>query len=297
MVDEIKITSLSGRGSIFFKNREYSGYWLDRQNTTWGQAEGQHQTYSYLNQVGESIVSTTVGTRPLSIVGWVTDGGGDIQERCDRLNAFISPVEDYTLEVKGKKINFRPDCSIIYSREYMSNNEKARKFLIQGTCPYPLFTDLEDTEIPFGGTKKLFRFPTDFGRVAPIVFSVAGDVSGITVENKGGFSTGFIVNIRFSGEIKNPKIVNANTSRMIGVNYTFEDGDRLEISTMPGNKHIFMWNSDGEKSDLIKYRDYKTSFDTQLQPGENLISIETDSGNRADMDVILLYTPLYLEVE
>ena len=45
MVEEIKIVSLSGRGSIFMKSREYFGYWLDRQNTTWGQVEGQHQTY------------------------------------------------------------------------------------------------------------------------------------------------------------------------------------------------------------------------------------------------------------
>ena len=41
MVEEIKIVSLSGRGSIFMKSREYFGYWLDRQNTTWGQVEGQ----------------------------------------------------------------------------------------------------------------------------------------------------------------------------------------------------------------------------------------------------------------
>lgn len=298
MVEEIKITSLSGRGTIFMKSREYFGYWLDRQNTTWGQVEGQHQTYAYLNQVGESIVSTTVGTRSLSITGWVVDGGGLIQERCDALNAFISPVEDYTLEFKGKKINFRPDCSIIYSREYMKNNEKVRRFLIQGTCPYPLFTDLEDAAVPFDKTGKMFHFPTDWGQTDPIVFAVVGKAYNVTVNNRGGFPTGFIVRIRFSGEAQNPKIWNMTTGKFIGVSRSFARGEQLELCTISGNKHMTLWDADGKKTDLIKSRDYRSSFDTQLQPGENLMAIDCeDPDQRSSMDVTLYYTPLYLEVE
>ena len=95
MIDEIKITSLSGRGSVYMKQGEYWNYWLGP--VDWGRVEGQHQTYSYYRQVGKHIVDTTIGTRPLSITGWVVDRDGQLQERCDFLNAFISPVEDYTL--------------------------------------------------------------------------------------------------------------------------------------------------------------------------------------------------------
>lgn len=296
MIEEIKITSLSGRGTIFMKDREYFGYWLGP--VDWGQAQGQHQTYSYLNQVGESIVSTTVGTRPLSITGWVVDGGGKIQERCDALNAFISPVEDYTLEFKGKKINFRPDCSIIYSREYMKNNEKVRRFLIQGTCPFPLFSDQEDTEVPFDKTGKMFRFPTDWGQTNPIVFAVIGKAYNVTVNNRGGFSSGFIARLKFSGEVQNPRILNMTTGKFVGVTRTFAKGEQLEISTMPGSKHITLWDTNGAKVDLIKSRDYKSSFDTQLQPGANLMAVDCKIlDQRANMDVALYYTPLYLEVE
>lgn len=296
MIDEIKITSLSGRGAIFMKSREYFGYWLGP--VDWGQVQGNHQTYAYVNQVGESIVSTTVGARPLSITGWVVDGGGRIQDRCDALNAFISPVEDYALEYKGKKIQFRPDISVAYSREYMKNNEKVRRFLIQGTCPYPLFTDLEDTAVPFDQTGKMFRFPTDWGQTKPIVFAVTGKAHQITVTNRGGFSAGFIVRIRFSGEVQDPKIWNMTTGKFIGVNRAFARGEQLELSTVPNNKHITLWGVDGAKTDLIKYRDYRSSFDTQLQPGANLIAVDcADLDQRASMDVTLYYTPLYLEVE
>lgn len=295
MIKEIKITSLSGRGELFMKSREYFGYWLGP--VDWGQVQGQHQTYQFYNQVGESIVSTTVGTRPLSITGWVVDGDEQIQDRCNYLNSFISPVEDYELEFKGKKIRFRPDTSVVYSREYMKNNEKVRRFLIQGTCPYPLFTDSEDTEVPFDQTGKMFRFPTDWGQAKPLVFSVIGKSYQITVTNRGGFSTGFIVRIRFSGAVQNPKIWNMDTEQFIGVNRTFIRGEQLELCTIPGNKHITLWAADGQQVDLMKNRDYRTSW-IQLLPGTNLIAVDCeDLDQRASMDVTLFYTPLYMEVE
>lgn len=295
MIKEIKITSLSGRGILFLKSKEYFGYWLGP--VDWGQVSGQHQTYNYLNQIGESIVSTTVGTRPLSITGWVVDGNGQIQERCDYLNSFISPVEDYELEYKGKKIQFRPDISVAYSPEYSKNNEKVRRFLIQGTCPYPLFTDSEETEASFDATTKMFHFPTDWGQSDPLVFAVTGKAYNVTVNNQGGFSTGFIVKIWFSGEVRNPKIWNMTTGKYIGVNRAFNRGEQLEFSTVPGSKHITLWSENGAKNDLIKYRDYQTSW-IQLQPGENLIAVACDDlDQRNSMEVTLYYTAQYLEVE
>lgn len=296
MINEIKITSLSGRGTLFLKSREYWGYWLGP--VDWGQVQGQHQTYNYYNQVGKSIVDTTVGTRPLSITGWIVDGEGQIQDRCDFLNAFISPMEDYELEYKNKKICFRPDISVAYSREYIKNNEKVRRFLIQGTCPFPLFSDKEDTAVPFQQTGNMFRFPTNFGQLEPLVFAVSGQAYSIHVFNKGGFSTGFIARIRFSGDVENPKIRNMTTGKLVGVSRTFSRGETLEISTIPGSKYMTLWSEDGQKINLIKYRDVQTSFDTQLQPGDNLIALDcADLDQRPAMDVTLYYTPLYLEVE
>lgn len=296
MIEEIKITSLSGRGTLFLKRREYFGYWLGP--VDWGQVQGQHQTYSYYRQVGKQIVDTTIGTRALSITGWVVDGGGNIQDRCDFLNTFISPVEDYSLEYKNRRIQFRPDISVAYSPEYMKNNEKVRRFLIQGTCPFPLFTDRNDTEVPFDQIRKLFRFPTNFGRTEPLVFAVVGKAYSVRVNNRGGFASGFVVRVRFSGEVSAPKVLNMDTGKFIGVNRTFTRGEQLEISTVPGSKHILLWTADGEKVDLIKYRDFRSSFDTQLLPGENRIAVDcADLDQRASMDVTLYYTPLYLEVE
>lgn len=297
MIDEIQITSLSGRGTLFLKKQDYYSYWLGP--VDWGQAQGDHNTYRYRNQVGSSIVSTSMQERSLSITGWVVDPTGDtLQDRCNFLDSFISPVEDYVLQYKGKKIQFRPDISVAYSPEYKKNNEKVRRFLIQGTCPFPLFSDETDTEVPFESTEKLFHFPTNFGRKTPFVFGVSGTAYRMKILNRGGFSTGFITRIKFTGEVQNPKIWNITTGKFVGVDKTFQRGEQLEICTVAGSKHITMWAENGTKTDIIKNRNYLSSFGTQLQPGENIIATEcANEEQRANMEVTIYYTPLYLEVE
>lgn len=297
MIDEIKITSLAGRGSLYMRKRDYWSYWLGP--VDWGQVQGQHQTYRYYNQVGSSIVSTTLDSRPLSITGWVVDTeGGTLQDRCDFLNAFISPVEDYYLEYKNRKIQFRPDCSVIYSPEYKKNNEKVRRFLIQATCPYPLFSALEDSAATFDSIIKLFRFPTDFGRQNPLVFAVTGRSYRTEIRNTGGFSTGMIIRTKFSGTVANPRFKNLTTDKMIGVRRTFQRGEQLEISTVPGNSRMTLWTEAGEQENLIKYRDFRSSFDMTLQPGENQIAVDCDDlEQRPSMEVTVYFTPLFLEVE
>lgn len=296
MIEEIIITSLTGRGSLALKTRDAQGYWLGP--VDWGQAQGQHQTYSYYNQVGTSIVSTSVLSRTLSITGWVVEGvTHSLQSRCDMLNGFFSPVEDYALEYKNRKIQFRPDRSVIYGREFAKNNRLIRKFMIQATCPYPLFTDLEDTTVPFDFSGKRFRFPADFGQTTPLVFAATEKAYSVEVNNTGGFPTGVQVEISFSGEVKNPRVKNLTTGKFIGVTRAFQKGERLTLSTVPGKKRITLRTAEGVEENLIRARDYRTSW-IQLEPGSNLLALDCDDlDQRGSMAVTLYFTPLYLEVE
>lgn len=298
MIREIKITSLTGRGSVVIKSRAYKEYWLGP--VDWGQVHGDHQTYEYYNQVGEKIVGTRVGGRSLSIIGWVVDGGtGDLRNRCDFLNSFISPVEDYTLEYEGKKIQFRPDDSIGYSSEYKKNNELVRQFIITATMPYPLFSDAQDTASAFDSSGKMFRFPQNFGRLAPVVFGSQNKTYSVEVNNAGGFQTGMLIKLRFSGEVKNPRIKNLTTEGMIGVKRTFTRGESLEIDTIPGKKRMTLYTDSGTGQNILKYRDVNTTWQKMLlAPGRNLLALDCDDlDQRAAMSVTVFYTPLYLEVQ
>lgn len=296
MIDEITITSLSGRGSVTMRTKDYKGYWLGR--VDWGQAEGVHQTYSAYNQIGQSITSTSLESRALSIPGWVIeDADGSMVRRCEFLNSFISPVEDYILEYHGRKIQFRPDSSVVYSRELETDNALLRKFLIQATCAFPLFSNTADTIVPFDFSTKQFRFPTDFGQATPIIFATTERLYNTRITNPGGFSTGVTIRIDFIGNVTNPKIRDLQTNQAIGVDGSFVSGDRLTIVTTQGNKSMTLRKSDETTQNVIKNRSIDTVW-LQLKPGMNIWALEcSDLSQRANMTVQVAFTPLYLEVE
>lgn len=296
MIKEITITSLTGRGSVTMRDRNYKGYWLGP--VDWGAVQGTHQTYSFPDQVGESIASTTVEKRALSVTGWVVDGGTkDLQLRCDFLNSFFSPVEDYTLEYQGKKLQFRPDSSIRYSPEYIKNNEKVRRFLLQATCAYPLFTDQSDTGAAFDSTGKLFRFPNSFGREAPVVFGTRSTTYSVEVNNPGGFATWITAKFTFSGVVEDPQIKNLTTGEVLGVNRRFTRGEVLELSTKDGSKYMRLTTAEGIRENILKNWDFRTDW-LQLAPGRNMLALGCkDLEQRANMSVAVYFTPLYLEVE
>lgn len=296
MVDELKITSLSGRGTLFLRRGDRVSYWLD--TVDWGQASGTHNTCRYMDQIGAGIVSTSLGTRALSLSGWVVETpAGTLRERCDFLNTFFSPTEDYRLETCGRAIAFRPDCSVIYSREYAHNNRHARRFLVQATCPFPLFSDAEETVVPFESTQKLFRFPTGFGRAAPLAFALHGSAYRVTVHNRGGFPAGFTASIAFSGPVTDPALTDLSTGEMLGVRRAFAHGEQLELCTVPGKKRLALRDAAGETHDLLKYRDVRTVW-LQLAPGLTRLAVGcADETQRANMAVTLRFAPLYPEVE
>lgn len=295
MIDEITITSLSGRGSVTMATRDYRGYWLGE--VDWGTVEGQHNTYGYYNQVGENIVSTTLNTRPIAITGWVIEYEDSMQERCDFLNTFISPVDDYELSYGDRKIQFRPDISIKYSRPYVENNQLLRKFLIQGTAPYPLFTSVENTVSEFESIQNAFRFPTNLGMASPLIFGIVAKAYQKEIVNSGGYETGLIATVTFSGEVTNPRVRNQTTGGFIGVSYTFKAADTLEICTMPGNKYMKLIDFSGAETNLLKKRTYGTTW-IQLQPGSNIIALDCDNADElAEMSLEIQFTPLFMEVE
>lgn len=296
MIDEITITSLSGRGSVTMRTQDYTGFWLGP--VDWGQVTGSHQTYTSPNQVGETIASTAVGPRPLSITGWVIDAGtGDLRQRCDFLNAFFSPVEDYALEYRGKKLGFRPDGSVDYSPERKENNQVKRKFLIQATCSYPLFTDLADTAAAFDVSGKLFRFPNNFGRESPVLFGTKNQTYTLEVNNTGGFETWLTARFSFSGTVDNPLLKNLATGEALGVLRQFSRGEVLEACTMPDRQYLWLYTPQGQRVNILKNWDLSTDW-IQLKPGRNRLAVGCkDPAQRAAMTVTIFFTPLYMEIQ
>lgn len=296
MIAEITITNLSGRGSVTMKKRDGEGYWLGA--VDWGSVQVQHQTYHYVNQVGESVTATILGSRSLSIPGWVMGGGTDtLQSRCDFLNSFFSPAEDYEMEYRDRLLRFRPDGPIQYGHAYKENNELIRRFLLQATAHYPLFADKSPQTAPFDQSGRMFRFPQSFGLEGPVVFGTSEHTYSMEILNAGGFQSGLTARFRFTGTVKDPAVSNLTTGKTIRVKRTFQRGELLEISTLSGEHRMILTTTQGVREDALRYWDFSTSW-IQLAPGRNLLTLDCpDPDQRANMTVTVLYTPLYLEVE
>ncbi len=219
MIEHIAIESLSNGERIEIGMDGHQEYWLER--VDWGQVAGSHNTYSLFNQVGESIVSTSMSPRPLSVMGWVVDDSTPLRTRCSFLNRFISPASDYLLKFEKYQIGFRPDASVIYGREHTVNNIKMRQFLIQATCPQPLFSETIEQMVPFDFSTKRFRFPTEFGQTEPILFALTEKVYNTKIHNPGGFSVGVTIDIAFIGNVTNPGVRDLRTNKFIGVDKSF----------------------------------------------------------------------------
>lgn len=295
MIEHITMESLSSGERIEIGMDGYQEYWLER--VDWGQATGSHNTYSLFNQVGESIVSTSLPPRSLSVTGWVVDDSTPLRTRCSFLNRFISPMSDYLLKFEKYQIGFRPDASVIYGREYTVNNIKMRQFLIQATCPQPVFSETIEQRVPFDFSTKRFRFPTDFGQTAPILFALTEKVYNTKIHNPGGFSVGVTIDIAFIGNVTNPGVRDLRTNKFIGVDKSFVSGDRITIVTIPGKKSMTVKHQDDSVENLIKYRNVQTSW-LQLAPGNNTWALECSNlEERANMQVHVLFHPVHLEVE
>ena len=295
MIESIVVESISDGTTLPMGMDGAQEYWLTE--VDWGQAEGSHITYSMANQQGETIVSTSLLSRPLSITGWVIEDSTPLRTKCNFLNQFISPSKDYLLKYESYQIQFRPDTSVKYGREHTVNNVKMRQFLIQGTCPQPFFSSIVPITTLFDFSTKRFRFPTTFGQREPLIFATTDKVYNTRIFNPGGYSSGVIIQIDFIGNVTNPRIRDLQTNQLIGVDLSFVNGDRLTMVTIPGQKSMAARYSDQRVENVIKNRNVQTTW-LQLSPGNNTWALECDDlSQRVNMDVQVMFTPLYLEVE
>jgi hypothetical protein len=76
-------------------NSYNADYLIDDGSINWGTVESSHHTFSYPNQIGEFLSSTTIGTRTITVFGWIIGSGSQPYEQIKRkkriLNKLITP--------------------------------------------------------------------------------------------------------------------------------------------------------------------------------------------------------------
>lgn len=293
MIESIVLTNTTTLQSILL-DKEISELVLDEVDL--GTVKGTHHSYSYLNQVGVYIDSTTLGDRTVSISGWVI---GDTYEELllnkKVLNHLVNPMHSIDVIYKDRyKLTFKPDYSVQYSVSYEENNEVLCKFLIQGTCPDPMFTTKDRIFSLIASTTPEFRFPLIIPKTTGVIMGLRKQSLVVTLSNDGDIKTGLSIEVSCSGTVVNPQITNLDTQETIRVNKTLVSGEQLIISTASGEKHI-KGVLNGTEYNYFKYMDFDSSW-IQLQVGENRLKYTAESGI-SNLSVSVSFLPRYLEVQ
>ena len=293
MIESIVLRNKTTLQSVLF-DKEVSEFVLDTADL--GTVKGTHHSYSYLNQVGVYIDSTTLGQRTISINGWVI---GDTYPELDlnksTLNRLINPLHYIDIVYADKyKLTFKPDFSVQYSTSYQDNNEVLCKFLIQGTCPDPMFTTKDRIASLVVSTTPKLRFPLIIPKTTGTILGLRKSSLVVTLSNRGDIKTGLSIEINCSGTVVNPQITNLDTQETIKINKTLVSGEQLIISTARGEKYIKgILNS--TEYNYFKYMDFDSSW-IQLQVGENRIEYTAESGAN-NLSMLVSFLPRYLEVQ
>lgn len=292
MIESLLLTNTVTLQSILF-DRDDSDFVLDEVDL--GVVNGTHHAYKYVNQIGIYINSTTLEQRTVSIKGYVIgDDYGLLEENKNALNRFINPLQAVDIIVLDKyKLTFKPDYSIKYSAPYKDNNEVLCKFLIQGTCPDPLFTTLGEQSAVIGTIKK-FHFPLIIPQNVGILMGLRTSSLFLNLNNTGDVATGMLIEFTCTSNVKNPKLINVDTQEFIQIDKTIVPGEKIVVSTISGEKYI-RGTLNGVESNYFGYLNYESTW-MQLNTGLNTLKYDADD-NLTGLEVSVSFLPRLLEVQ
>ena len=272
-------------------------YVLD--SATWGEVEGTHHSYKYVNQVGVYVTGTSLGTREVSVTGWIiADTEQQMTERKAMLNRFVNPQQLVELSYSKYRLKFLPNSSIAYSTTIAENNEVVCKFKIVGLAADPLFKDDREDQVSAASTKAMFHFPLIINKTEQeppvILFGVREPSLIVNVYNSGAVSTGMRIVFKALGTLTGPSLINVYTQEYFKLNKTMYAGETVEITTTIGEKKVIA-HVNGVDLNYFKYRDLDSTW-LQLDVGDNLFRYDAESGID-NLEVYIYFSNKYLEVQ
>lgn len=265
----------------------------------WDTVRGTHHKFSYVGQVGSLITGTSLGTRSITIDGWlVASSEQEMTRRKIVINRFVNPQQPIVLSYKSYTIEFVPDESVKYSVTLKENNDVVCRFKIAGTCPDPLFKEDTETMVAAANTIGMFRFPLVIPREPDppggLVFGVRQPSLIVHIMNGGAVPVGMRIVFRAMGTVDTPEVINVITKESIKINKVLRAGDEVVVNTSAGAKKV-VGIVGGEESNYFRYFDLDNSW-MQLAVGDNAIRYNALSGID-DLEVYIYYRNSYLEVQ
>lgn len=311
--DTITLKNLvTNKSLILFDSPEDTGIVLE--SVDFGHVTGNTEFVTNVGQTGFDKLFTYLGTREIEIVGWVYAGNYDKTKftsdykylehlRKTYLNSFINPFQDIRCEYKDYYINFTPNTSIQYGKDYKTdNNEVMCKFLIQGTAGVPVFMyknpfDVIDT--PKVAARHFEQIlPEEEYQPEVFIFGELISNGEMIINNEGDIPVGFNLDINSNSTIVNPTIVTKSGDVTYRATFMLElpSGYHLIVNTEYGKEEAYVKDSSGQITvpNALLWLTQSSELPV-LNVGENIVEIHDDQSILITTTSIK-YNPMFLEV-
>lgn len=262
----------------------------------WGTIQSKRSTYKYVGQAGVTVTETSFESRPITIEGWVVSQNSALMSNLKKkLNSFVNPQDAIDLRYSDYVIRFLPDETVKYASTREDNNDAFCKFVITGTCPNPMFTNVSESMNIFATTAPKFHFPLAIPQDTGMVFGVRTDSLIADVLNAGAVSTGMRIIFKAKGTVKNPKLINVNTQESFVLNKMLVNEEIVEVNTNIGEKSIKGKIGSAAYSNYYMYKDIDSQW-LQLDVGSNIFRYAADDG-LDNLEVFVYFYNRFLEVQ
>lgn len=189
------------------------------------------------------------------------------------------------------------DCNLFQNKQTMQ---------IAILCPQPYFKNMNEIIDDISKVIAAFKFPFAFGSVGatnPSVQILSGtddaipfsilETNRITdIYNESSVITGLIIELSFSDNVNQVKIINTETGEYMTLNYNFLANDIVTINTNKGSKSVTLLRN-GITSNIFASLQAGSTF-FQLALGDNYFSYTADNGDSDNaLSIVFKHYTLY----
>lgn len=298
-MDKITIRNPATDAVLVLDYETVPGYIL--KSVDWGTIEADHNSSKYIGQIGESITGVSLGTRAITIEGWiVTQENPTVMKSLKtKLNKFINPLNEFDLLYEDYIIHIVFDSTVSYSKEDAENNDTLCKFQLTGIAFDPVFRYQEDKAAVFATLTPVFHFPLiipDDVEESGIIWGERSDSLISSIVNDGDLPIGGRILFKAKGNLSNPYLINITTQETLKLQKNLVAGEEIEIVTSIGQKSVTgKLLTDTSWNNYFQYFSLDNSW-MQFPVGSSLLRYGADSGID-NLEVTVYYKPEFLEVQ
>ena len=261
--DHLKI--VTDAGAVLHLGWDYDiPYFLDPLNGV----DVDLQTAQGIHQVGATVEGQSVSgvSRTLDVVFWGAYA-------LDNARAFSKKLPYFTKGTLyfGDRYFAR---FVLQKTPYFSSYTPQPRCSLMLYSEKPFWYDLNAVSSVLGGYEKAFCFPVCYDSH---IYGIKRDGTAAVLRNEGSLPVPFTATLTCSMPVVHPRVVDLRDGAFIGFDLTLQDGDRLEIYRSTTDRLACTLTREGKTKNCFSALDEDSTL-TELQPGDNILSMQADSG-------------------